>query len=256
MSNLFPPPERLSPQRQALIRDVVFAEIAGGAGRGAPARGPGRRRWRGRRWAAGFAAAGISLSGLVAFLLTLGGSTPALAAWTAVPQHVPAGQAARLAASCERDLAAGHFPAGLWIAGVGAGRAARGGHGRPARRVIGRRGDLREPRALGRDGRLRTPGGHRHSGPVTRAAHRGRRSRWPGPGRQRGLRSCRGRGQAGAGHHAGRQAGDRDARTRLLPGLVAVGRWRQGDPRPRPGRRGDHDRREPRRRLRSPRSPP
>ena len=103
MSSLCPPPERLSPQRQALIRDVVFAEIAGGAGRGAPARRPRRR------WAVGFATAGISLSGLVAFLLTLGGSTPALAAWTAVPQHVPAGQAARLAASCERELTAGRF---------------------------------------------------------------------------------------------------------------------------------------------------
>ncbi len=107
MSSLFPPPERLSPQRQALIRDVVFTEIAGGPGWGAPA--PRHRR----RWGVGFATAGIGLSGLVVFLLTLGGSTPALAAWTAVPQHVPAGQAARLATSCERDLAAGHFPAGL-----------------------------------------------------------------------------------------------------------------------------------------------
>jgi hypothetical protein len=107
MSNLFPPQERLSPQRQALIRGVVFAEIAGRGGLGARVRRPRRR------WAVGLATAGTSLSGLVVFLLTLGGSTPALAAWTAVPEHVPAGRAARLGASCERDLAAGHFPTGL-----------------------------------------------------------------------------------------------------------------------------------------------
>lgn len=100
MSTIFPPPERLSAERQALIRDVVFTAIAEAS---VPA--PRHRQ----HWTIGFATAGAGLAMLVVFLLTMGGATPELAAWTAVPQRVSAGQTARLAASCERQLAAGHF---------------------------------------------------------------------------------------------------------------------------------------------------
>lgn len=106
MSTLFPPPQPVPPARAEVIRSLVLDACGEDTER--PIRVP---RTRPRLVLPGVGVAAVMTGVAVAswLLISGGGSQPALAAWTAVPQSVTAAQAAQLTHDCTNRVV-GHFP--------------------------------------------------------------------------------------------------------------------------------------------------
>jgi hypothetical protein len=99
-SSVFPPPQRLTPDRQEWLRTVLVDAI-----QSPPAE---RSRAGARGWRAVGVGAAAATAGVVGWMF-IGAGAPA-AAWAAVPRPASAAVAAKLASSCQARVAEGRWP--------------------------------------------------------------------------------------------------------------------------------------------------
>ncbi len=106
LKDVYPPPQRLTPDRQERMRVVLLDAIQ-------PATSPARPRTSRRRWQVAVAGATVVSVGALAWVFLGPGGTTAAAAWAPVPEQVTGQAAARLASSCEARVARGNGPVRL-----------------------------------------------------------------------------------------------------------------------------------------------